>query len=387
MIFSIESSFIDYLLSSPDFPIVWIIPLIFYEIFGILLYRNAMNDYQLQSVRRLSIGYSVFFISYGFSMIFFSYSLFYADIGMESGLEFIALTRIGYILSLASYGFLIYGIESFILRTKGFLSIPPFITAILTLFLPYDVFRIITYVIGMISFIEIILIYVWIGLKGQSAAKKRAFSVVMGFLVLYFGIALSSVTGKVITTNLNVAWLSNYISPLLYIISTVILYHSFVRSIDLDQTKGLSNVWIIERDSGLCIYEHNFMKLDTNSDLVSGFLMANLSFGQELTKSKVKRIIFENLGIYFQHQDKFIVTMAITDDASIVDAERLLVKIADEFERKFHDVLGKNNGNITKFQDFNSIVDDLAKKQAITFDLLIQSQILKKSTENDQKNV
>jgi len=298
---------------------------------------------------------------------------------MESGLEFILLTRIGYIMSLSAYGFLINGIETFILRTKGILSIPPFITAFLTIFLSYEIFRVITYVIGMISFGEIILIYAWIGWKGQRVAKKRAFSVIIGFIIFFFGIALSSVAGRELTTNNHIAWLSNFISPILYIISTIILYHSFVHSIDLDQTKGISNVWIIEQDSGVCIYEHNFMKLDTNSDLVSGFLMANLTFGQELTKSKVKRIIFENLGIYFQHREKFIVTMAITNDASVVDSEHLLLRIAEEFNKRYREVLGDYKGNITKFRDFDTIVDEMAKKKAVSFDLLIQTQILKNS--------
>ena len=122
---------------------------------------------------------------------------------------------------------------------------------------------------------------------------------------------------------------------------------------------GILKLWIIDKESGICFFDETFQELpkDTNPDLISGFFIAILSFGQEIADQDIKYIQLTQLRIYFHQVDRYVLTIYTTNDIDPDAATEALVKIQTRFSDKYSQVL--KNGFIGETSVFNSFASDV----------------------------
>ncbi|MHA1341400.1 MAG: hypothetical protein ACTSRZ_15750 [Promethearchaeota archaeon] len=145
----------------------------------------------------------------------------------------------------------------------------------------------------------------------------------------------------------------------------------------------LSNIWIIHKDVGVCIFEQNFRNIDTDSDLITGFIVAMLNFGKEIADKDLQSINFAGLKIMLSIHSHFIIALAIDENAPEPDLKMFLSLVGDEFEKRYGDCLINWNGNVDIFTDFASYIEEIVDKKAIAIDFL-KNHIVKKIKESDE---
>lgn len=151
-----------------------------------------------------------------------------------------------------------------------------------------------------------------------------------------------------------------------------------------EPAKWLSNLWIIEKESGVCIFEQGFMEITTDPDLISGFLIAMLNFGKELNDNEIQAIQFDNLKIHFKSGDKYIMAIAVTGTASIIDVDNFLDLMTKEFEDKYSNKLIEWDNNISDFTEFGTYIEQIVNKKALSIELL-KSAVLKVRDDKEEQ--
>ncbi|MBD3352087.1 MAG: hypothetical protein GF364_11425, partial [Candidatus Lokiarchaeota archaeon] len=129
--------------------------------------------------------------------------------------------------------------------------------------------------------------------------------------------------------------------------------------------KWLSNVWIIQEASGICIFEQSFMNIDMSPDLISGFLIAMLNFGRELTEKDLKMISFNELRIKFKKSDDLIIAIAVLDNCNDTEAAALINLIAEEFKQRYVSLLEHFSGDTSQFDEFGLYTEKIIDKKAL----------------------
>ena len=129
----------------------------------------------------------------------------------------------------------------------------------------------------------------------------------------------------------------------------------------------ISRILVIAQ-GGLIAYSKSFVgktteedstKLD-ESDLIGGFLTAINTFAIEIKGGMANSLNFKHFNIIFTNDDEFdimfVVICDITDIEEEVREKAELLK--NEFIKRFRQKLSNWNGDITKFQEIDSFVED-----------------------------
>lgn len=145
----------------------------------------------------------------------------------------------------------------------------------------------------------------------------------------------------------------------------------------------LSNLWIINNNSGVCVFEGNYKEITMNADLISGFLVAMINFGKELADKDLKKIQFNDLKIAFRYNKLFIIAVAFTDNALDPEVQAFLKLIEDEFQSRYGKYLEDFSGDVTVFSDFNTYVEKILNRKALAVEY-VKSQIVKNALEGKE---
>ena len=149
----------------------------------------------------------------------------------------------------------------------------------------------------------------------------------------------------------------------------------------------IDSLWILERSSGLCIFEENYVDFTKNgitSDLIASFLSALLSFAGETFTDEIQYIKFSNRKIFFHFSDYVLFVIAINNKNTdnIIQTEWIKKEIAERFKNKYQSVFKHDNwsNNISMFNGFSTILKNLVKKEPIK-EKFVQSCISNKNCE------
>ncbi|MHA1909454.1 MAG: hypothetical protein ACW98Y_19305 [Candidatus Thorarchaeota archaeon] len=121
-------------------------------------------------------------------------------------------------------------------------------------------------------------------------------------------------------------------------------------------------LYILIADSGLCVLDRKYGEGEMDPNLISGFLTALISFGQELSSgNRVHVIDFGAFDICLSLKNNVIVAATVdkTDDGNAAMA--VLADVNNEFVNQFASVLEDWDGNLEPFEDFMSKVDEITK--------------------------
>ncbi|MHA1577111.1 MAG: hypothetical protein ACTSU3_07105 [Candidatus Thorarchaeota archaeon] len=121
-------------------------------------------------------------------------------------------------------------------------------------------------------------------------------------------------------------------------------------------------IYILVADSGLCVLDRKYGEAEMDPNLISGFLTALISFGQELSSgNRVHVIDFGAFDICLSLQNNIIVAATVdkTDDGNAAMA--VLSEVNTEFVNKYSNILTNWDGNLEPFEVFEAIIDQITK--------------------------
>jgi hypothetical protein len=154
----------------------------------------------------------------------------------------------------------------------------------------------------------------------------------------------------------------------------VSIFVHMIRGSTVEPEKWLQNVWVIEKTSGVCIFEANFTKIQINADLISGFMTAITCFGTELAHSQMKGILYKDLNMYFVNSEKIIIAMTTKKDVNEDEVDLFAENVQDEFLNKYRDELTNWKGEVEIFNKFSPYMERIMKKKPI-FQMLESKKI------------
>ena len=121
-------------------------------------------------------------------------------------------------------------------------------------------------------------------------------------------------------------------------------------------------VYILIADSGLCVIDRKYGEAEMDPNLISGFLTALISFGQELSSgNRVHVIDFGAFDICLSLKNNIIVAATVdkTDDGNAAMA--VLSEVNDAFVNAYSKILTEWDGNLEPFETFMPTIDDITK--------------------------
>ena len=164
-------------------------------------------------------------------------------------------------------------------------------------------------------------------------------------------------------------WWNFWITPVLMMIMWQGFRYGFAKNVG--EEDWVSNTWIIQNLSGICMFEASFMEIDMDSELISGFLMAIQNFGKQLTKTPLDHIAFKSLRLTLLVKEDIIVIIATVPNAEESEIYTLLNDLEDKFLGKYQQILKEWDNDVSKFYSFKEDVETIIRKEAIFEDLYL----------------
>jgi hypothetical protein len=138
------------------------------------------------------------------------------------------------------------------------------------------------------------------------------------------------------------------------------------------ENNSIESLWILERTSGICIFEENyvnFTKVGISSQIVASFLSALLKFAGEAFSDNVEFIKFSKRKMFFQFTKFFLFVIAINendpwDETQVIKIRKTISKV---FLKRFQDIFTNNKweGDITVFYNFSEELNHIVEKKPL----------------------
>jgi hypothetical protein len=135
--------------------------------------------------------------------------------------------------------------------------------------------------------------------------------------------------------------------------------------------EGLLKLWIIHRQIGAVIFEQTFddMPTDINSDMIGGFLIAILSFSEEIAKQEIEYLQLKDMRLIYHIAPKYIIAVATNNRKNYDSIENALSKVETRFEENYSSILKNFTGEISVFNNFGSDIEGIfdTKSKSLKF--------------------
>ncbi|MHA1340609.1 MAG: hypothetical protein ACTSRZ_17915 [Promethearchaeota archaeon] len=145
----------------------------------------------------------------------------------------------------------------------------------------------------------------------------------------------------------------------------------------LEIKEHINNIWILERDTSVCIFEYNLVQYKYDADLIGGFISAIFSFGNELVKDQIQSIQFKEFTLSVKLIDKIFLIVSFKNSAPIKRINQFINKISNKFIEDFGDALKNFCGNIEVFSEFLQYLDKILNSNHINKVFLKKKQFNK----------
>lgn len=145
--------------------------------------------------------------------------------------------------------------------------------------------------------------------------------------------------------------------------------------VNLISDNKIDCLWILEPNSGICIFEENYEDITTEGtsiEVIAGFLSAILSFADEAFAETIQHIKFSNKKIFFELTDYALFVVAIKDERKINsnNTYELIKEISNQFYSQFREALEHWNGNINQFDSFSESLKLITKRKPTQIKIL-----------------
>lgn len=121
-------------------------------------------------------------------------------------------------------------------------------------------------------------------------------------------------------------------------------------------------IWIMQKDSGLCIFEQSFSEdaMNIDSDLIGGFLSALQGFSYEVVNSSIEYVKLRDYLLYYDFSKEYTFVYLADPDTSTKEMKRTSESIVEAFEKRFG--TGPDSvftGDVSKYAEFGSDMETL----------------------------
>ncbi len=147
--------------------------------------------------------------------------------------------------------------------------------------------------------------------------------------------------------------------------------------------------WIIEKKSGICIFQQTFQELagHVEDDIVPNYLFAVLCLSKEITEQNVSYLQLKDLRFTFNISEKYVMIIVISSEVPHNKTVQRLRVLQKRFEEKYEHVLKKGfSGDISDFNNFAEEVEKIFQSEAIHFQYINKRKEQLKEYFNSQSN-
>ena len=362
-----------------------------------------MKQYNLNS--KFYSGPAFFFLFFGIARIFenirkyflasSSHDIFdaWAQGTQITGIE-LAVRLSYYIISFIGISIYFFITEKYLFKGKSFyvLTIGAVVEAVLSIFgyIP-ELRSLVGVMIATVCFIFIFLFpipyYINLALKRKGFARRGLIMIVTGNLSLLAGVTLDLPETMYINYFYQITYPSyiwtSVVAPIAAVIGSLLLGWGFLSMFQskIDPSRWLSNVWIIEKRSGYCVFESNFRKLNMDANRASAYLKGIVNFGNELVDKELQQIGFQDLILYFSSAENCIIAAAVIGKVKKKDIQYLLDILGTEFNGRYRKILTEWDGNVNPFSEFTEYLEILMQRRA-TGIFLLRSKLIEEIESN-----
>ncbi|MHA2006706.1 MAG: TRASH domain-containing protein [Candidatus Hodarchaeales archaeon] len=150
----------------------------------------------------------------------------------------------------------------------------------------------------------------------------------------------------------------------------------------------IENIWILTKN-GILLYSEDYIKLETETDLLAGFLSAIDSFVMQTTHQEIKSIIMEEKKFsYLVSREKnlmIVINSNLSDNNTLI--QNILIKIESKFIDQYEKYLTNFSGITSVYKDFDPILEKIVLDSKIfatcdTCEKIIIENLIIKEIEN-----
>jgi tetratricopeptide (TPR) repeat protein len=119
----------------------------------------------------------------------------------------------------------------------------------------------------------------------------------------------------------------------------------------------LNYLLVIKIDSGIALYQENFIEMEFDSTLMGGFLSAISSFGAEFTRerTRMEKLAYKDFKIHFQDGKYIRCALILKGKITELLKNRLKLFVTD-FENTYQENLSSRAGNVSVFSNSGPLV-------------------------------
>lgn len=151
------------------------------------------------------------------------------------------------------------------------------------------------------------------------------------------------------------------------------------------------NLWIIDDDSGICIFNQEFIQMPTkvNEDLIGGFLSAIRNFSEEVTGQNMRMIELDQIALRIKSKEKICFVAATSLDVKQKEMDAFLVKLEEKFIKRYQEVIDEDNiNNVKIFEDFAvDVENEIGKESKYAFFFHEDPEVMKTRLKYAQENL
>lgn len=326
---------------------------VFYSIIFATIFLGRWIKDPRRSILDIRFAWVIFFVGMSLN----TSSFIFADLYFTAEPIRINFTKAGYLsLTLALIAFF-YSIERIMpYRTQHAFSISGIIIAALIALSPRATLEILAAIISGVTFIGIVLFFVYSRTNTSGDVRKDVNVLICGFTIGFFGFIARSDT------------VYNNIGEWVYIFGAILLVTGlgiFGQALisspaleELDWRNQLVRMFVIE-SGGLLVYYHHFVEVvQTNEVLTAAGISGIQSLLQEVTNTEggINTLSIGDYEILFSHGDTFSTVLVANKPY------RVLSDKVEEFTITFHRVFGRTlqhySGDIEIFNSADEILDE-----------------------------
>lgn len=135
----------------------------------------------------------------------------------------------------------------------------------------------------------------------------------------------------------------------------------------------MKHLWILNRDSGVCLFEQYFGGDDNkpaisqlDSDLFTGFVAAIFSFSQVISGSSIEVMVLQDGTLYYRLSEYIVIVILAEKTEVPAKMKQLLAEIEHEFLQDYRSALETNVGDDTAiFEPFGNKVMQIVRMPVV----------------------
>ena len=173
--------------------------IVFSFIFAFYFWRRR-SELEMKSSRMVFLGQGLFIFCYGITRLLFLLQLYFKDdyyvpIFPDPALSDL-IWKISTAVGILAMVFLLVVIETYLVKSRYVFSLIALVGCILSLVLPVETARIVTYIALPLAMIGIIALYAYLFFKSSGELRKKVSWSLNGFIIFGIGVVIDTEYGK-----------------------------------------------------------------------------------------------------------------------------------------------------------------------------------------------